>query len=287
MLSVVGIIMVFAIVFGVFVAHGGSLEPIIHAAPAETIIIFGSAIAAMVAGNSMPIVKATFGGFGKILSGPKFKKQDYLDSMLLVSKIMKVLKAEGGVALEAHVEDPHSSAIFAEYPRLLKDHALTHLITDTIRLLVVSSSPPRPDAIEDLMNLSIKTHHHDALVPAENLATLAGSLPALGIVACVLGVVKTMGSIDQPPAVLGALIGSALVGTFLGVLLAYGVVEPLGIRLKQIINDEGQIYHVVKQIIVGTQNGHPIPVVIEAARVGISHENQPSFADVFDGLRGK
>ncbi len=287
MLSVVGIILVFAIIFGVFVAHGGSLEPIIHAAPAETVIILGSAIAAMVAGNSMPVVKATFGGFGKILSGPKFKKQDYLDVMLLVSKIMKILKAEGGVALEAHVEDPSSSAIFAEYPRLLKDHALIHLITDSIRLLVVSSSPPRPDAIEDLMNLSIKTHHHDALVPADNLAMLAGSLPALGIVACVLGVVKTMGSIDQPPAVLGALIGGALVGTFLGVLFAYGVVEPLGNRLKQIVNDEGQIYHVVKQIIVGTLNGHPIPVVIEAARVGISHENQPSFADVFDGLRGK
>lgn len=287
MLSVVGIILVFAIVFGVYVLHGGSLEPIIHSAPAETVIILGSAIAAMVAGNSMPVVKATFGGFGKILAGPKFNKQDYLDVMLLVSKIMKILKAEGGVALEAHVEDPDSSAIFSEYPRLLKDHALIHLITDSIRLLVVSSSPPRPDAIEDLMNLSIKTHHHDALVPAENIGTLAGSLPALGIVACVLGVVKTMASIDQPPAVLGALIGGALVGTFLGVLLAYGVAEPLGNRLKQIVNDEGQIYHVVKQIIVGTLNGHPIPVVIEAARVGISHENQPSFAEVFDGLRGK
>lgn len=287
MLTVVGIGLVFIIVFGVFVAHGGSLEVIMHAAPAETAIILGSAIAAMVAGNSMPVVKATFGGFGTILKGPKFKKKDYLDSILLVSKIMKILKAEGGVALEAHVEDPGSSAIFAEYPNLLKDHALIGLITDSIRLLVVSSSPPKPDAIEDLMNLSIKTHHHDALVPAENIAMLAGALPALGIVACVLGVVKTMSSIDQPPAVLGGLIGSALVGTFLGVLLAYGVAEPLANRLKQIINDEGQMYHVVKQIIVGTLNGHPIPVVIEAARVGISHENQPSFSEVFDGLRGK
>lgn len=287
MLSVVGIALVFAIVFGVFVAHGGDLAPIIHAAPAETIIILGSAIAAMVAGNSMPVVKATFAGFGKILSGPKFKKQDYLDVIFLVSKMMKLLKAEGAVALEPHVESPESSAMFTEYPRLLKDHALIHLITDSIRILVVSSPPPKADSIEDLMNLSIKTHHHDALVPAENLATLAGSLPALGIVACVLGVVKTMGSIDQPPAVLGALIGGALVGTFLGVLLAYGVVEPLGNRLKQIINDEGQIYHVVKQILVGSLNGHPIPVVIEAARVGISHENQPSFSEVFDGLRGK
>jgi chemotaxis protein MotA len=287
MLSVVGIILVFAIVFGVFAAHGGDLQPIFHAAPAETIIILGSAIAAMVAGNSMPVVKATFGGFGKILAGPKFKKQDYLDVIFLVSKMMKLLKAEGAVALESHVENPDASALFAEYPRILKDHALVHLITDNIRLLVVSSPAPKADSIEDIMNLSIKTHHHDALIPADNLAMLAGSLPALGIVACVLGVVKTMGSIDQPPAVLGALIGGALVGTFLGVLLAYGVVEPLGNRLKQIINDEGQIYHVVKQILVGSLNGHPIPVVIEAARVAISHENQPSFSEVFDGLRGK
>jgi chemotaxis protein MotA len=109
----------------------------------------------------------------------------------------------------------------------------------------------------------------------------------LGIVACVLGVVKTMGAIDQPPSVLGALIGSALVGTFLGVLFAYGIAEPLGNRLKQIVDEEGQIYHVVKQIIVGTLNGHPMPVIIEAARVSISHENQPSFSEVFDGLRGK
>jgi chemotaxis protein MotA len=116
---------------------------------------------------------------------------------------------------------------------------------------------------------------------------MGGALPALGIVACVLGVVKTMSSIDQPPAVLGALIGSALVGTFLGVLMAYSIAEPLSIRLKQIVDDEGQIYHVIKQIIVGTLNGHPMPVIIEAARVSIGHDNQPSFSEIFDGLRGK
>jgi chemotaxis protein MotA len=123
--------------------------------------------------------------------------------------------------------------------------------------------------------------------PAEVLASMAGALPALGIVACVLGVVKTMGAIDQPPAILGALIGGALVGTFLGVFFAYGLVEPMAGRLKQIIEDEAEIYKVVKQIIIGTMHGHPMPLIIEAARVGISHHNQPSFAEVFDGLRGK
>lgn len=287
MLSIVGLVIVFGCVFGGFIMAGGSMAPIIKAAPVETFIIGGAAIGAMVTGNSMTIVKGFFGGIGHILSGPKFNKQDFMDCIFLVSKIMKVLKAEGAVALESHVEAPESSPIFAEYPRLLKDHALIHLITDSIRLLVVSSSAPRPDAVEDVMNLAIKTHHHEALKPAVCFANLAGALPALGIVACVLGVVKTMGAIDQPPSVLGALIGGALVGTFLGVLFAYGIAEPLGNRLTQIIDDEGQMYNVVKQIIVGTLNGHPVPVIIEAARVGLTHDYQPSFSEVFDGLRGK
>jgi chemotaxis protein MotA len=286
-LSIVGLVIVFGCVFGGFIMAGGSMAPIIKAAPVETFIIGGAAIGAMVTGNSMTIVKGFFGGIGHILSGPKFNKQDFMDCIFLVSKIMKVLKAEGAVALESHVEAPESSPIFGEYPRLLKDHALIHLITDSIRLLVVSSSAPRPDAVEDVMNLAIKTHHHEALKPAVCFANLAGALPALGIVACVLGVVKTMGAIDQPPSVLGALIGGALVGTFLGVLFAYGIAEPLGNRLTQIIDDEGQMYNVVKQIIVGTLNGHPVPVIIEAARVGLTHDYQPSFSEVFDGLRGK
>ena len=273
--------------FGGYILHGGNMEPILHAAPWEIFMIGGAAMGSLLTANSMPVVKGTFAGLGKIMSGPYFKKQDYMDTIFLVSKIMKVLKAEGAVALESHVENPESSPIFGEYPRLLKDHALIHLITDSIRLMVVSSSAPRPDAVEDIMNAAIKTHHHDALKSAETYGAMAGSLPALGIVACVLGVVKTMASIDQPPAILGGLIGSALVGTFMGVLLAYGFAEPLGNRLKQIIDDEGQIYHVAKQIIIGTLNGHPMPVIIEAARVSISHDNQPSFSEVFDGLRGK
>jgi chemotaxis protein MotA len=123
--------------------------------------------------------------------------------------------------------------------------------------------------------------------PADTLQNLADALPALGIVAAVLGVVKTMGSIDQPPAILGAMIGSALVGTFLGVLLAYGIVGPFANRARQVIEGDAAIYHVVKQIIVASLHGHPLPLVIEAARSSISHANQPAFADVFDGMRGR
>jgi chemotaxis protein MotA len=137
------------------------------------------------------------------------------------------------------------------------------------------------------MDNSLKTHHHDDIRPAEMLQSLADALPALGIVAAVLGVVKTMGSIDKPPAILGAMIGSALVGTFMGVLLAYGIVAPFGNRCKQVIESDATIYHVVKQIIIASLHGHPLPLVIEAARSSISHSNQPAFADVFDGMRGR
>jgi chemotaxis protein MotA len=287
MISAIGLVVLFVCVFGGFIMAGGSMAPIIKAAPVETFIIGGAAIAAMLIGNSADTVKGALAGFGKVFKGPKYKKDDYLNTIFVVSKIMKTLKTEGAVALEAHIENPEASAIFGEYPALLKDHDLLHLITDTIRLLVVSSSNLSAYAVEEVMEQSIKTHHHSALKPAEALASMAGALPALGIVACVLGVVKTMGAIDQPPAILGGLIGGALVGTFLGVFFAYGLVEPMAGRLKQIIDDEGEIYKVVKQIIIGTMHGHPMPLIIEAARVGISHHNQPSFAEVFDGLRGK
>lgn len=273
--------------FGVFVVHGGDLTPIIKAAPFELASIGGAAIGAMLMGNSMDIVKGVAGGFGKVLKGPQYHKQDYLDVIFLVSKLMKILRVDGPVALEAHVENPEGSPIFGEYPKLLSDHTLIAMITDTVRLMVVSSGGLNAYAVDDVMDNALKTHHHEALAPVDALTAMAGACPALGIVACVLGVVKTMGSIDQPPAILGGLIGSALVGTMLGVLLAYGVIEPIATRLKQVIEADGEIYHVVKQIIVATLHGHPQPLVIEAARSSISHHNQPTFAEVFDGLRGK
>ena len=286
-MSAVGIVLLFIFVFGGYVMAGGKMAPIIKAAPIETFIIGGAAVAAMLIGNSMDIIKGAMGGLGKVFKGPKYKKDDYLAIILLISKILKTLKAEGAVAVEAHIENPEASAIFGEYPPILNDHALLHLICDTIRLQVVSSSTLSPYAVEDVMNAAIKLHHHNEMKFASVWAGMEGALPALGIVACVLGVVKTMGAIDQPPPVLGGLIGGALVGTFLGVFLAYGIVGPIAIRLAQIIDEEGEIYKVVMQLIVANLHGHPMPLVIEAARSVISHHNQPSFAEVFDGMRGK
>jgi chemotaxis protein MotA len=235
----------------------------------------------------MKELKAFGGGFGKVFKGPKYNKKDYLDVIFLVSTLMKKLRTEGPVALEPHIEDPKASTLFAEYPKLLKDSTLIHMITDTLRLVVISSGTLDPMAVEDVMDNALKTHHHDEVKPADMMQNLADSLPALGIVAAVLGVVKTMGSIDKPPAILGAMIGSALVGTFLGILLAYGIVGPFASRCKQVIEADAAIYGVVKQIIIASLHGHPLPLVIEAARSGITHSNQPAFADVFDGMRGR
>ncbi|HCB74738.1 flagellar motor stator protein MotA [Sphingomonas yantingensis] len=287
MFPAIGFVVLIAMVFGGFVFTGGALGPVLHALPHEMLIIGGAALGALIIGNSGRELKAMGGGVMKVIKGPKYKKQDYLDVIFLVSKLMKMLRVEGPIALEPHVEDPKSSALFAEYPRILADHALTGLIADTLRLVVVSSGTLDVHAVEEVMDNSIKTHHHEVQGPQTTLQGLADALPALGIVAAVLGVVKTMGSIDKPPSILGAMIGSALVGTFLGVLLAYGIVGPLATRLQQVIDADAAIYHTVKQIIIASLHGHPQPLVIEAARSGIAHHNQPGFAEVFDGLRGR
>ena len=287
MFAAIGLVILLVMVFGGFAITGGDLEPVLHAIPHEMLIIGGAAVGAVVAGNSMKELKALGGGVAKVFKGPAYKKKDFLDVIFLVSSLMKMLRTEGPVALEPHIEDPKASSIFAQYPKLLKDSTLIHLITDTLRLVVISSGNLDPHAVEDVMDNSLKTHHHDAVRPADMLQNLADALPALGIVAAVLGVVKTMGSIDQPPSILGGMIGSALVGTFLGVLLAYGIVSPFSNRCRAVIDADAAIYHVVKQIIIASLHGHPLPLVIEAARSGIAHENQPAFADVFDGMRGR
>jgi chemotaxis protein MotA len=287
MFPVIGIVVLILLVFGGFAMTGGNLEPVLHALPHEMLIIGGAAVGSLIIGNSGADLKALGGGLAKVFKGPAYKKQDYLDCILLVSTLMKMMRTDGPVAVEPHIEDPKSSPIFQQYPKLLKDDTLVHLICDTLRLVVVSSGTLDPHAVEDVMDNALKNHRHHALKPAEGLQGLADALPALGIVAAVLGVVKTMGSIDKPPAILGAMIGSALVGTFLGVLLAYGLVGPFAARAKTVIESDAAIYHTVKQLIIASLHGHPQPLVIEAARSGVDHHNQPSFAEVFDGMRGR
>ena len=287
MFAGIGIIVVLAMVFGGFLIAGGKMDVLVHALPLEMMIIGGAALGATIVGNNGRELKALGGAFLKAFKGPRYNRQDFLDTIFLVSKLMKMLRTEGPVAVEPHIEQPETSNIFGEYPKLMKDQVLIHLICDTLRLVVVSSGTLNPHAMEEVMDSAIKTHHHDVMRPVNSLQTTADALPALGIVAAVLGVIKTMSSIDEPPSVLGGMIGSALVGTFLGVLLSYGFVGPFANRAKQVVESDASIYDVVKQIIIASLHGHPLPLVIEAARSGIAHCNQPAFADVFDGMRGR
>lgn len=287
MMAIVGLVVLLVMVFGGFLLAGGNIVPVLAALPAEMMIIGGAATGALIIGNSMSLIKEVGKGVARVLKGPRFTKADYLGAIALTVKLMRLLKTEGAVAVEPHVETPESSSIWGEYPKLKADHFFVHLVTDTLRLLVVSTGTVSSVAIEDVLDTAIETHHHHASKPAEALQTLADALPALGIVAAVLGVIKTMGAIDQPPPVLGAMIGSALVGTFLGVFLAYGLVGPLSNRLRQIEETDSQIYQVVRRVILASLRNQPQPIVLEQARTAIAPEYQPSFTEVFEGARGK
>jgi chemotaxis protein MotA len=287
MYAAIGIVILIVMVFGGFAFTGGALGPVLHALPHEMLIIGGAAVGALVTGNSLHGLKAIGGGFAKVFKGPKHTRQDHIDVVVLTTRLMKLLKTEGPVALESHVTDPANSALFAEFPRLLGNQPLIALIADTLTLIVVSSGTLEVHAVEEVMDNALKTHFHELHEPQHALQGLADALPALGIVAAVLGVVKTMGSIDKPPSVLGGMIGSALVGTFLGVLLAYGMVAPMAGRLKQIIEADEQIFHAVKQVIIASLHGWPQPLVVESARSGLGHEFRPGLSELLDALRGR
>lgn len=287
MMAIVGVIVLLVMVFGGFMISGGKMGPVLKALPFEMLIIGGAAIGSLIVANSGKSLKQLGGGMARIFKGPKYGRQDFLGAIFITVKLMRLLKSEGAVAIEPHVENPDSSAIWSEYPRLRDDHFFVSLVCDTLRLLVVSTGTVSSVAIEDVLDSAIDTHHHDAIKPADQLQTLGDALPALGIVAAVLGVVKTMGSIDQPPAVLGGMIGAALVGTFLGVLLAYGIVSPMAQRLRTGIESDAEIYHVVRRVILASMRNQPQPIVLETARTAISPANQPGFSEVFEGVRGK
>ena len=287
MYVVIGIVILFVMVFGGFAITGGALGPVMEAIPHEMLIIGGAAVGAIVTGNSMHGLKAIGACLGKLFKGPRHNKQDHVDAIILTTRLMKLLRSEGPVALESHVTEPANSAIFAEFPRLLANKPLIALICDPLTLIVVSSGTLEVHAVEEVIDNSMKTHFHEVNHPHHAMEGLADALPALGIVAAVLGVVKTMGSIDKPPAILGGMIGSALVGTFLGVLLAYGMIAPMAGRLKQILDADEQIFHVVKQVIIASLHGWPQPLVVESARSGLGHDFRPGLTELLDALRGR
>jgi chemotaxis protein MotA len=192
------------------------------------------------------------------------------------------MKTKGVVAIESHIEKPHESKIFEAYPKILKDHFATDLICDTLRMMTMNLEDPHQ--VEDAIEKQIEKHHHEAHGASHAIQNMADAMPALGIVAAVLGIIKTMGSIDQPPVYLGKLIGSALVGTFMGVFLAYGFIGPISARLGQVIDEEGQFYKIIRDVLVAHLHGNAAQVSVELGRGQIPSASQPSFAELEEAL---
>ncbi|MBU6298346.1 MAG: flagellar motor stator protein MotA [Alphaproteobacteria bacterium] len=282
MLQIGGLVFLFGCVFGGFIMSGGSVNVIVEAVPHEMMTIGGGALAALLIGGSMYSLKKMGGEAGKIISGPKWKPTDYRDLLCLLFLLTKTMKSKGLIALEAHIERPEESSIFKRYPKIGKDHFALAFICDTLRMMTMSLEDPHQ--VEAAMEKQLEKHHHEALTTATALQTMADGLPALGIVAAVLGVIKTMGAISEPPEVLGRMIGSALVGTFMGVFLAYGIVGPISVRLKAIVDEEALFYHVIRDILVAHLHGNAAQVSVEIGRSSVPSEAQPTFQQLEEAL---
>ena len=282
MFQIIGIVLLFALVFGSFIISGGNMGVILEALPHEMMAIGGAGVAAFLISNSMTVIKATGGGFSKIFAGPKWKPDDYRDLLSLLFLLTKTMKSKGVIALESHIERPGESTIFSRFPKVTKDHFAVDFICDTLRMMTMNLEDPHQ--VEDAMETQLEKHHHEAIAPADALQTMADGLPALGIVAAVLGVIKTMGSITEPPAVLGAMIGGALVGTFLGVFLAYGLVGPFAVRMKAVVDEEASYYRIIQSVLVAHLHGNAAQISVEIGRGNVPSGAQPSFLELEEAL---
>ncbi len=282
MFQIIGIVLLFGLVFGSFIISGGKMGVIIEAAPHELMAILGAGVAAFLISNSIQTIKAMGGGLGGAFKGPKWKAQDYKDLLSLLFLLTKTMKSKGVIALESHIEKPKESTIFSRYPKLMKDHFAIDFICDTLRMMTMNLEDPHQ--VEDAMEKQLEKHHHEALGPSHAMTSLADGLPALGIVAAVLGVIKTMGSITEPPEVLGTMIGGALVGTFLGVFLAYGMVGPLATRMKEVTDEDCAFYKIIQAVLVAHLHGNAAQISVEIGRGGVPSSAQPSFLELEEAL---
>jgi len=285
MFLLIGWLVALSCVFGVFIAHGGNIAVVMTALPFEMVTIMGAAIGAFIATNQPKVLKASFAGFMACFKGSKYTKARYMELMALLYDILQKARKEGLMSIEKDVEEPHQSPVFQKYATVGSDHHVVEFMTDYLRMMV--SGNLNAHEIESLMDSEIETHHHEAHAPVAALQRLAGGLPAFGIVAAVLGVVNTMGSVGQPPAVLGGMIGSALVGTFLGILLSYGIFEPLAGLLEQKVDESGKELQCIKTTLLASMQGYAPQVAIEFGRKVLYSTERPSFAELEGHVKGK
>jgi chemotaxis protein MotA len=284
MIQIVGTVVVFGCVFGGFILEGGHLLSLWH--PTEILIIVGSAFGAFLISNPPKISKAAFAGAIALPKGPRYKREDYVALLKLVYDILMKIRKDGVMAIEADLEKPENSAIFKKYPAVLADHHMVVFITDCLRLIVGGNLDPHE--LESLLEYELETHHKEAHEPAHAVQKVADALPGFGIVAAVLGIVNTMGSLEgADTATIGHKVGAALVGTFLGILIAYGLVGPIASAMEHKAQEESKAFEVVKMALVASVRGYAPPVAIEFARKLLFSEVRPTFNDLEAQLKGK
>lgn len=282
MFAIVGIVVVMLMVFGGYLGSGGTMGIILKALPFEMVMIGGAAIGGFILGNDVATVKASGRDVLRVFKGPQWKPQDYRDLLCLLFELLW-LSRQNPVALEEHIEGPEASPIFSRYPRIQSDHDIVELITDTLR--AGSMTYDDPHQVEEMLDKRLDARKEHALHTSHAVQVVADALPALGIVAAVLGIIKTMGSIDQPPSILGAMIGGALTGTFLGVFLAYCFVGPIATRMRSIVEEDDHFYQLIREVLIANLHAHPANICIEVGRQNTPHAARPAFNDLESVLR--
>jgi chemotaxis protein MotA len=282
MLAIVGILVVLGGVFGGYISAGGSMGVILHAMPHEMSMIGGAAVGAFLIANSKIGVKHAMAALKMVFKGEHFKKDDYQQLLLLLFALCKLMKSKGMVAVEQHIEKPEDSEIFRQYPHVMHDKFAVKMICDYLRMLTMDLSDPH--LLDDIMEKEIEKHLAEEMHGPHAVQTMADGFPALGIVAAVLGIIKTMSHINEPPEVLGKMIGGALVGTFLGVFISYGFVAPFASRSGGAIMEDIQFYRIIKDVLVAHLKGAAPQISMEIGRSAIPTHLQPSFQDMEKAL---
>jgi chemotaxis protein MotA len=282
--AIIGTVVMLGSVLGGFMMGGSSLLLLWH--PLEVVVICGAALGAFIISNPLKVIKASFGGAIGLLKGPRYGKAEYIQLLKLVYDILVMARKEGVLAIERHIEDPSKSDIFKKYPVILADHHMMEFITDCLRL--ISGGNLDPHELESLLEYELDTHHKETAEPAHAVQKVADALPGFGIVAAVLGIVSTMASIDgASTSEIGHKVGAALVGTFLGILVAYGMVGPISTAMEHKAHEESKAFEVVKMALVASVRGYPPPVAVEFARKLLFSSVRPNFKDLEQELRGK
>ena len=275
---IIGLISVVVGTIGGYMLEGGHIEVLLKAAPLEILIMGGTAAGGFVIANPSIVMRRTGKSMGLLMKKPKYGKKEYIELLCMLYQVFKLAKTKGLLALEQHVENPEQSTLFAQFPGFLHNHHAVSFLCDYLRLVTLGSD--KPYELEALMDEELEVHHNEDAGVVNAIQNIADGMPAIGIVAAVLGVIHTMGSISEPPEVLGRLIGGALVGTFMGVWTAYGAIGPMANSLKAIMEAEGKYIQCVKIGLLAHLQGFAPSVSVEYARKTLLSEVRPTFIEV-------